>query len=100
MLDWDLEAPGLETYFYQGTALAAARAHPGLIDMFATYKSAFPNFAARRAEAASPASPEYQAGREHASMLARKLLSEFGDVPKYLLDTEENVVPATFPELL
>ena len=47
MVDWDLEAPGLENYFYspaegKSMELARAAARPGLIDLLADYKKKFP----------------------------------------------------------
>ena len=47
MVDWDLEAPGLENYFFSpaegnGAELASAATRPGLIDMFTDYKKRFP----------------------------------------------------------
>src|SRR4051794_22775320 len=57
MVDWDLEAPGLETYFY-GTSsrtnderLDQVRRQPGLIDMLHEYKDAFPRYAEGRSAA-------------------------------------------------
>src|SRR5436309_5898204 len=47
MIDWDLEAPGLETYFYPADTkpveLARASARPGLIDLLADYKNKHPS---------------------------------------------------------
>ena len=51
MIDWDLEAPGLENYFYSAAKdknedrsieLARAAARPGLIDLLVDYKKKFP----------------------------------------------------------
>ncbi len=38
MVDWDLEAPGLERYYYPGGALQKIVDKPGLIDMLLRYK--------------------------------------------------------------
>ena len=48
MIDWDLEAPGLENYFYSAAGgksieLARAAARPGLIDLLTDYKKKFPS---------------------------------------------------------
>lgn len=43
MIDWDLEAPGLETFFYKSKKdLDRVRSQPGLIDFLEAYKSLFP----------------------------------------------------------
>jgi len=55
MIDWDLEAPGLETFFRSRRSkrqLGELRAHPGLIDMLVAYKNAYPQFSARQIKAA------------------------------------------------
>lgn len=42
MIDWDLEAPGLENYFFQSPKdVEEVRARPGLIDLLASYKAEF-----------------------------------------------------------
>ena len=46
MVDWDLEAPGLETFFVAGEeARAAVRARLGLVDLLHTYRELFPGLA-------------------------------------------------------
>jgi predicted acylesterase/phospholipase RssA len=50
MIDWDLEAPGLENYFYSkaegtGKELAGSATRPGLIDLLIDYKKKFPGLA-------------------------------------------------------
>lgn len=51
MIDWDLEAPGLETYFYSRDLdldkLVSARARRGLLDLLLDYRKAFPRIAPR-----------------------------------------------------
>jgi predicted acylesterase/phospholipase RssA/MinD-like ATPase involved in chromosome partitioning or flagellar assembly len=97
MIDWDLEAPGLETFFcLRGgeKQLAELRAHPGLIDMIVAYKNAHPGFSAQRLKAsraaaspmavASPQSPADEEERARAAELTRKILKE-ADVPEFLL---------------
>jgi hypothetical protein len=42
LVDWDLEAPGIESFFYKAeTELREVREHTGLIDLFREYKQAF-----------------------------------------------------------
>jgi hypothetical protein len=48
MIDWDLEAPGLENYFYSDAGgksieLARTAARPGLIELLTDYKKKFPS---------------------------------------------------------
>lgn len=38
MIDWDLEAPGLEQFFFQGSALETCRAQLGIMELLAEYK--------------------------------------------------------------
>lgn len=38
MIDWDLEAPGLEQFFFRGSELEACRARPGVMELLADYK--------------------------------------------------------------
>src|SRR3954471_23244992 len=49
MIDWDIEAPGLESYFYPADSkpaeLAHASARPGLIDLLVDYKKKHPALA-------------------------------------------------------
>lgn len=45
-IDWDLEAPGLESFFYQSREdLNDVRSKPGLVDMLLHYKEQFSRFA-------------------------------------------------------
>ncbi|WP_300449819.1 TIR domain-containing protein [Accumulibacter sp.] len=39
-IDFDLEAPGLERYFFESEPAARVREHPGLMDLIQTYKLA------------------------------------------------------------
>jgi predicted acylesterase/phospholipase RssA len=56
MIDWDLEAPGLETFFCSpGSELDELRAHQGLVDMLVAYRNAYPEYSARRAIASAAA---------------------------------------------
>lgn len=38
MIDWDLEAPGLEQFFFRGEELENCRAQPGIMELLAEYK--------------------------------------------------------------
>lgn len=42
IIDWDLEAPGLENFFTSGDDVEKVRAKPGLIDMLLAYKDQYP----------------------------------------------------------
>jgi hypothetical protein len=42
-IDFDLEAPGLERYFFEADGATAAKSRPGLIDLLLTYKRALSN---------------------------------------------------------
>jgi predicted acylesterase/phospholipase RssA len=57
MIDWDLEAPGLESYFYPAkvagsnpndfvanSELSGVRSRPGLVDLLYDYKAKYPEF--------------------------------------------------------
>jgi cellulose biosynthesis protein BcsQ len=84
LVDWDLGAPGLETYFHRDSALSGSRAHPGLIDMLAAYRESFPGFAASQA-AEDRSTPEQRLEYADAAKLARELLKQRTDVPKFLV---------------
>ena len=57
MIDWDLEAPGLENYFYPAKSkeLDAIQGHDGLIDLLQLYKSRHGTMKAKAAAALIPA---------------------------------------------
>jgi hypothetical protein len=100
LVDWDLEAPGLETYFQRDGALVSSRAHPGLIDLLTAYREAFPGFAARQA-AAARGSLRQQPAYARAANLPREALSGREDVPQWVLnETDEPPVPATLDDFL
>src|SRR5262249_2421123 len=42
MIDWDLEAPGLESYFFAPDQIAAVSSSIGLIDLLWSYRRTFP----------------------------------------------------------
>jgi len=43
MIDWDLEAPGLENFFYDDPEqIETIRSQLGIIDLLTSYKRAFP----------------------------------------------------------
>jgi hypothetical protein len=101
LVDWDLEAPGLESYFHLGDdareALLNAQAHPGLMDMLFEYRKAFPRWLARRrSEQAADKQPQPTAedARQVQEVLARSA------VPAYLMRSAEPEVPVSFPEFL
>lgn len=51
MLDWDLEAPGLENFFFESEEdLTLARSQLGLIDMLMSYKRQFPALGLHQAD--------------------------------------------------
>src|SRR3989442_355444 len=43
MIDWDLEAPGLESFFFDGSEREALRGKLGLLDVLVAYKEISPN---------------------------------------------------------
>ena len=43
MIDWDLEAPGLEHFFAGDDELEVARSQVGVIDMLESYRRQFPS---------------------------------------------------------
>ena len=48
MVDWDLEAPGIEEFFFDMPEdLESATAHPGLIDLLLAYKRTYPSIKPR-----------------------------------------------------
>jgi hypothetical protein len=75
MVDWDLEAPGLEEFFFDTPGdVEGARAHPGLLDTLLAYKRTCPAIRprlvipAREGEVPDPALAE--GGDRAASILA------------------------------
>lgn len=42
MIDWDLEAPGLESFFVSPEEIEKVRGKPGLLDMLLAYKDQYP----------------------------------------------------------
>lgn len=120
LIDWDLEAPGLETFFClpgDDERLSALRMHPGLIDMIVAYKDAFPRFCAQRLKTAA-AIPVIAAGTDgliqpdnvqraneaaEAAALTRKVLQD-ANVPEFLIREPSQTAlenpPATFEAFL
>ncbi len=43
LVDWDLEAPGIESFFFDGDRLDSVRSSPGLIDMVLDYRERYPH---------------------------------------------------------
>jgi predicted acylesterase/phospholipase RssA/MinD-like ATPase involved in chromosome partitioning or flagellar assembly len=115
VVDWDLEAPGIETYFYPfpeaRNDLNRARAHQGLIDCILRFKRAFPEWAARTsalATAIPPLSEEHAKEIEEGSRALNKLLENADNLPAYLrtppavLEQERSTtaLPVTLPDYL
>src|SRR6187200_2611128 len=99
MIDWDLEAPGLEVYFYgqdSAALLTQARAHVGLIDMLGAYKDGFPAFADRRTPAvAAGAMPvEHDAATRK---VIEEILRSASDLPDFLREIPSQVPNAAEP---
>ena len=117
IIDWDLEAPGLETFFClpnDEMRLNEFKAPLGLIDMIVEYKNAYPRFSAQQFQAPAEAGavldqPSHQAQAEqraHELQLAAKTRKVLLDakVPEFLLpdigDTTTIVAPQTFEAFL
>ena len=68
MIDWDLEAPGLESFFYQSQEeFEAVQSQLGLIDMLTAYKRMFPRLPLPRTQAQTASgSGECGSSRRHA----------------------------------
>jgi predicted acylesterase/phospholipase RssA len=60
MIDWDLEAPGLESYFYPANSpeIAAIQSQNGLIDLLQLYKTSYASIAAPPRTSAGAAAAE------------------------------------------
>ncbi len=109
VIDWDLEAPGLETYFALPTAqreaqLRASRSRPGLIDLLQEYQNAFPRIAARLVPVAlgDGIDPEtVRSSLQQASAAAERALQEADDYPSFLRKNPfDDMQPATLAEQL
>ena len=104
MVDWDLEAPGLEAYFYapdlERPRYMAARAHAGLIDLLVDYKQAFPEFAERQAGATAREPAMHQSGEGR--LAVQRILSNADDLPDFLKELPEPPPSETqtFPEFV
>jgi predicted acylesterase/phospholipase RssA/MinD-like ATPase involved in chromosome partitioning or flagellar assembly len=91
VVDWDLEAPGIETYFYPypeaESDLKRAREHQGLVDLLLRFKGAFPEWAARTSLSASvipPLSDEQAKEIEEGSKALIEMLENANNLPDYL----------------
>src|SRR5262245_29840198 len=92
MVDWDLEAPGLEAYFQSasstpGTLQMPDSGHRGLIDLLLEYKAAYPGLAARLNPMMVPAAAESfdsSVGLQKAAELADALQRERSDLPEFM----------------
>jgi predicted acylesterase/phospholipase RssA/MinD-like ATPase involved in chromosome partitioning or flagellar assembly len=63
MVDWDLEAPGLENFFYSthsSVEVVRAAARPGLIDLLIEYKNRFPELRAQARLENASTQPAYR----------------------------------------
>lgn len=93
MVDWDLEAPGLEEFFMaRPEDLERARAHPGLMDSLLAYKRTYPAIKRQLAAVVDGDAPQEvdtaehrgdahdkSSIRKHKAMLLRKLLPPLAD---------------------
>jgi hypothetical protein len=105
MIDWDLEAPGLETYFYSTASentVATVRARRGLMDLLLEYRRAYPSISARRTVAPGKTDDhELQHSMKIASALAAELSRDRPDLPEFLRKNPfVHPAPASFSELL
>ena len=110
IVDWDLEAPGLEIFFCASgddAQLAKLRGHPGLIDMMISYKNAYPQFSAQQLRASSPALAnrstetfESQRARDSAKKVRQDQRQDLKDaIPDFLLpDIDASVQEDSPPE--
>ena len=74
MVDWDLEAPGLEGYFYNTkTERENITVQLGLIDMFESYKSIFPSLS-------PPSSSSKDAILNSASIIIEKTIKQLSNM--------------------
>jgi predicted acylesterase/phospholipase RssA len=118
LIDWDLEAPGLETFFCSpgsDSELVGLQSHPGLIDMVIAYRDAFPGFCSQRLKAQikmrsptsgndppQPTNVENEQKRTeaaHAAELNRKVLLD-ANVPEFLLHSTAESPREDPPETL
>jgi len=79
MIDWDLEAPGLESFLYESQdQLEQVRSELGLIDMLLAYKRQFP-LLPKPAEIRLPPSEEEgeQAKVAHPEQIIKQILHEY-----------------------
>jgi predicted acylesterase/phospholipase RssA/MinD-like ATPase involved in chromosome partitioning or flagellar assembly len=116
MIDWDLEAPGLEIFFSAPDdvrQLAEFRAHPGLIEMIVAYKNAYPKFTAQRLQASGASASSTRTGdaqneaadkdqQARAVALTKKMLEEahFPDFIVRDVGVTKEDVPQTFEAFL
>lgn len=106
MIDWDLEAPGLESYFYSDPReLSRVCARRGIIDMLREYKEKYPEFAQRSAAAAAAERPAYpqqrvmlndQPSQEFEAATADEIkreIAEVAEITKQFLEKQRRRVP-------
>ncbi len=110
MIDWDLEAPGLESYFYSaadgesaGAELARLRGARGLLEMLLDYKAKYPELAGWNSK---PEVRETQDRDElekrardvkRADEIIKKALENLSNVPEDLRRVERPSALATGP---
>jgi predicted acylesterase/phospholipase RssA len=105
MIDWDLEAPGLETYFFSDAReRARVTARRGLIDMLREYKEKYPELAQPKAAAAVEAVDPEEAeeiARDTAEVaeITKKFLEKHGKRVPERLRRVEVAAPADSPPL-
>jgi predicted acylesterase/phospholipase RssA/tetratricopeptide (TPR) repeat protein len=106
VVDWDLEAPGLEAYFTSGDrselpALTNDLSRPGLMDLLLKYRSNFSKLQTSRATVASMAAVAdtlaYRQEIEKGAARANKVLS---DLPEHLRGPQIEDVPTELPAFL
>ncbi|HBB96384.1 MAG TPA: hypothetical protein DC054_13435 [Blastocatellia bacterium] len=95
MIDWDLEAPGLENFFYsEKSDLDVVRSQLGLIDLLLSYKRAFPRLRHLVPKANLPSTENPAAGDLNQGFLQtlRENLPPVSDALFPIKSTEESSV--------
>lgn len=88
LVDWDLEAPGLESFFlHSPSELNSIRAKPGLIDLIESYRQLW--------EHSSPIDLDEKVSQDRATLLTEKigpirhLFQPLADTPEQAISTRE-----------
>ncbi len=120
MIDWDLEAPGLEAYFYPHAEdnsatnkLAQVSARPGLINMLQEYQEKFPELARPRSSAMAPEAlaPGDREKRSYeideSARITKEFLKGLTSIPEHLRPVRfasgvqaETSAPVSFSDLI